>query len=124
MSNPGDVEMMRRLNIRQATQLGDRVVRYVVTRIMETLRGGAIDDAMIVWQQSKAAYERGDWPVLAMPKEWKTSSHSVLPYRWTELDNGDREIWIADPKRPPLLRDPVDTTDGLERIVVQPNGSW
>jgi hypothetical protein len=124
MSDAGDVEMMRRLNLRQASQLGDRVVRWVATRIMETLRGGAIDDATTVWQESKLAWERGDWPVLAMPKEWRTSSHAVLPYRWTELDNGEREIWIADPSKPPLMRDPDDVSDGLERIRVLPDGSW
>ena len=91
---------------------------------MDTLRGGAIDDGQRIWLESKAAYDRGDWPVFAMAKEWKKGSHTVLPYRWNEFPDGTKEIWIADPSRPPLLRDPDDTADGLERIFVSADGAW
>jgi DNA-binding beta-propeller fold protein YncE len=123
-SIPDDVDLMTRMNVRHAGQLGSRVVEHVARYIMDTLRGGAIDDGQRIWRESKSAYERGDWPVFAMAKEWKKGSHTVLPYRWTEFPDGTKEIWIADPSKPPLLRDPDDLSDGLERVFVFADGAW
>ena len=48
----------------------------------------------------KIAGISGDWPVLAMVRTWSTSGHVVLPLKW--VDWGDhKEIWVADPSRPP-----------------------
>ena len=53
------------------------------------------------------------------------SSHTVLPIRWIEDEaTGAREIWLADPSKPPLLRVGEDVSDGLEKIVIGGHGSW
>lgn len=126
---PADAEMMEEINTRHGSQLGDRVVRWAADHILATVGGGgAINDGAEIFRRAKRSFDRGDWPVLNMIKEWQSSGHTVLPIRFVDDGVHDLEIWLADPSKPPLLPDPpgpLDVTDGRHVIFVdRDNGSW
>lgn len=129
LSIPADAELMEEINTRHGTQLGDRVVRWAADHILATIGGGgSINDGVEIFDRAKRAFDRGDWPVMNMIKEWDSGGHTVLPIRFVDDGTHDLEIWLADPSKPPLPPDPpgpLDVTDGKHVIFIdRHNGSW
>ncbi|WP_232661708.1 hypothetical protein [Pseudonocardia sp. TRM90224] len=121
---PRDEIVTQRINIVHGYQLGADSVAWVATHIAAGLFGlGGINNGNEVFDASKAAFDRGDRPVLNMVRSWKQSGHSILPIRWVEATaSSPREIWIADPSLPPT--GPADIEDGFRKMIIEGDGRW
>lgn len=122
-----DREVMKQINITHGYQLGAPAVAWCALHILDGVIDGdaSIHDGRRVFRESRESMLRGDWPVLCMIKEWKTSGHVVLPLEWHEPEgpDGPLEIWIANPSEPPLPGE-TDPTNDAHKLVIQPDGSW
>jgi LGFP repeat len=130
---PDNVEAANQINVKQGYQIGSDMIGWFLGK----WTAGALHDPVRAFRESRAAFQRGDWPILSISDKDKLSQtgHAVLPYAW----NPDTEeevnaqpisgqtwtIFVANPNSPefdplpnqlPPLPDDADSC----KIIIDP----
>jgi hypothetical protein len=85
------------LNLRQGYQIGTGAIDYVVG----TLLAGRTQDPVACFNESRAMWERNDYPVICITGGPVGSSwHAVRPYDWDDSDANHLVIYVANPNEP------------------------
>ncbi len=101
-NTPQDGEAINEINIKQGYQLGVGLINWSLEEVI----AGHWHDPVRAFHESRAAYERGDFPILSLSQKDKFSqhAHAVLPYYWEESNpdspDGPWLIHVADPNHP------------------------
>ncbi|HZO76388.1 MAG TPA: hypothetical protein VFB60_29585 [Ktedonobacteraceae bacterium] len=94
---PQDGEAINEINIKQGYQLGVGLINW----LLEETIAGHLHDPLRAYHESKAAYERGDFPLLSLSQKSKLSQHghAVVPFYWDNVTRPDGPwlIHVADP---------------------------
>jgi hypothetical protein len=131
---PGaDDDLINEFNVRHASQLGAPVIDW----FLRLFGQGLTHNPIAVFENSLAAYERGDWPVLNFSRFWGNRAHTVLPIAWNRgteespLPEGVYgEIYIADPFHEWDRDGKGDDWDGKYKVIVyndnrfEYDGTW
>ena len=118
---PGeDDDLIDQFNVRHASQLGAPVIEW----FLRLFGQGLTHNPIAVFENSRAAYANGEWPVLNFSRFWGNKAHTVLPIAWVRNGEGSPlpddvygEIYIADPFHE-WGRDGRDDSDGKYKVIV------
>jgi hypothetical protein len=84
------------IHIKHGYQLGHRAIDYVVGQFLL----GHLRDPVRAFQTSRDAFERGDYPTLALTRgQIVEFGHAVVPYRWDD-SRKPWKIFVANPNNP------------------------
>lgn len=93
-THPG---LINELNIKQGYQVGSSSIWHIAELAVK----GDIRNPRQTFEDSRAAHERGDYPVLCLSDGLLSSSgHAVRPYKWEKVATDRWIIFIADPNVP------------------------
>src|SRR5262249_20638046 len=120
-SKPNSAEVGDEINVKHGYQLGADLINWFLGK----WTAGALHDPVRAFDESKAAYERGDWPIFTISNENELGqdAHCVTPYAWNRdtsppLSAQSWEILCANPNYPPGRV--ADNNDSHCKIVIRP----
>ena len=122
-NNPTHRPTINELNIKQGYQVGASNINWVLDQFVQ----GKLRNPKECFIDSRAAFERGDYPVLCLgPVFLKLRGHAVRPYRWDDSNPNLWIIYIADPNLPAKQESDDQISDDnneRNRIEVNPNAN-
>lgn len=117
LSTTGHSNTIDEINVRHGYQIGASSIDWFLGQLIT----GATHDPKGAFQSSRDAFNRGDWPILSIMKDYfGGDGHAVRPYKW---DDSNPNLWVisvANPNNPTALN-----TDGDPpcTITVDPNAN-
>lgn len=103
------------INIKQGYQLGAKSIDWALLQFSS----GNTHNPIQVYKDSKAAYERGDDPIISLsPDYFHKRGHAVFPYKFDDTNPSDWVMYVADSNWPSAL-----LTDNKSVIHVYPGSN-
>lgn len=105
-----DRGIIREINIKHGYQVGADCIHWFLSQFFL----GMTHNPREVFKASRAAHQRGDYPILSICQYWGANAHAVLPIHWNDQTE-PWEIWIADPN---FEWKPSEDSDSKYKILV------
>jgi hypothetical protein len=99
-----NAEAANAINVKMGYQIGSEAISWFLGK----WAAGALHDPVRAFRESRAAFARGDWPLLTISDKDKFSQegHAVMPYKWDPPDETPPlpgQLWtilVANPNSP------------------------
>ncbi|HET9015574.1 MAG TPA: hypothetical protein VFN57_08255 [Thermomicrobiaceae bacterium] len=97
LSTTNHTNTINTINVRHGYQIGALSIDWFLANLVI----GATHDPKGAFQASRDAFNRGDWPILSLMKDYfGGGGHAVRPYRWDDSNPNQWVISIANPNNP------------------------